>query len=65
MLIGLGYYAWFRRRHGLPVARSVPHRWEEQQRMILRNAEEYDLLERYEIVLAQRDRDLLRRRQHA
>jgi APA family basic amino acid/polyamine antiporter len=65
VLLGLAYYTWFRRRQGLPVSRSVPHRWEEQQRTILRNAEEYDLLERYEIVLAQRDRDLARRRQHA
>lgn len=65
VVLALGYYAWFRRRQGLPVAGSVPHRWEEQQRTILRNAEEYDLLERYEIVLAQRDRDLARRRPHA
>ena len=64
VLLGLAYYMWFRRGQGLPVARSVSHQWEDQQRTILRNAEEYDLLERYEIVLAQRDRDLARRRRH-
>jgi basic amino acid/polyamine antiporter, APA family len=65
VLLGLAYYVWFRRRQGLPIVHSVPHPWEEQQRMILRNAEEYDLLERYEIMLAQRDRDLARRRGRA
>lgn len=65
VLLGLVYYAWFRRRQNLPVTRSVPHAWEEQQRRILRHAEEYDLLERYEIVLAQRDRDMARKQQHA
>lgn len=59
------YYVAYRRRQGFPVWRSVPHRWEEQQRAILRNAEEYDLLEQYEIALTQRDRQLARGRGHA
>ena len=55
------YYAWFRRRQGLPVTRSVRHQWEEQQRTILRDAEEYDLVEQYEMALAQRDRRAARK----
>ena len=55
-----GYYVVYRRRRGLPVWRSARHRWEEQQRAILKDAEEYDLLETYEFALAQRDRQLAR-----
>jgi APA family basic amino acid/polyamine antiporter len=65
VLLCLAYYVWYRRRQGLPVARSVPRRWEDQQRAILRDAEEYDLLEQYEIALRQRDRDFARRRHRA
>lgn len=54
------YYVVFRRKQGLPVFRSVAHRWEEQQRAVLRDAEEFDLLEQYEFALAQRDRRLAR-----
>ncbi len=52
------YYVAYRRRRGLPVAGSVDHHWEAQQRAILKDAEEHDLLEQYEIALTQRDRDL-------
>jgi APA family basic amino acid/polyamine antiporter len=65
VLLCLANYVWYRRRQGLPVARSVPRRWEEQQRRILRDAEEFDLLEQYEMALTQRDRDFARRRHHA
>ncbi len=58
VLLGLIYYVAYRRRKGLPVWGNVPHRWEEQQRVILKDAEEYDLLEQYEIALQQRDRRL-------
>ena len=50
------YYAWYRRRHKLPVFRSVKHDWEAQQQAVLQDAEEYDLLERYRASLAARDR---------
>jgi APA family basic amino acid/polyamine antiporter len=56
VVLCLIYYVVYRRRQRLPVWRTIPHRWEEQQRRILQNAEEYDLLEQYEIALAQRDR---------
>jgi len=55
----LGYIA-YRRRQGLPVKGSVAHRWEETQRVVLKDAEEYDLLEQYELALAQRDRQRAR-----
>lgn len=50
------YYAWYRRRQGLPVLGSVPHNWERQQEEVLAEAEEFDLLERYRAALAARDR---------
>lgn len=52
------YYVTFRRRQGLPVWRNISRRWEEQQRTVLRDAEEFDLLEQYEFALEQRDRRL-------
>ena len=50
------YYAWYRRRHKLPVFRSVKHDWEAQQIEVLQDAEEFDLLERYRAALLARDR---------
>jgi basic amino acid/polyamine antiporter, APA family len=65
VLVGLVSYLAYRRKRNLPLWGSVPHRWEEQQRAILKDAEEYDLLETYEFALAQRDRQLARGRAHA
>jgi len=50
------YYAWYRRRRGLPVFRTVKRDWEAEQRAVLRDAEEFDLLERYRAALEARDR---------
>jgi len=50
------YYAWYRRRSKLPVFRSIPRNWEREQQQVLRGAEEFDLLERYQAALAARDR---------
>ncbi|MBC7342116.1 MAG: amino acid permease [Clostridia bacterium] len=50
------YYYWYRKSHGLPVFRSINHDWERQQQEVLEAAEEYELLERYRLALAQRDR---------
>ena len=52
------YYIAYRRSRGLPIAGSINHHWETQQRAILKDAEEHDLLEQYEFALAQRDRRL-------
>ena len=51
------YYAWYRRRQGLPVLGSVKRDWEKQQQEVLAEAEEYDLLERYRAALAARQRE--------
>ncbi len=58
VILCLVYYVAYRRRQGLPVRGNIDHRWEVQQRAILKDAEEYDLLEQYEFALAQRDRRL-------
>jgi APA family basic amino acid/polyamine antiporter len=65
VLLCLLYYVAYRRKQGLPVWHSVKHPWEEQQRAVLRDAEEYDLLEAYEFALARRDRELARERDRA
>ena len=59
------YYLAYRRRQKLPVWRSASHRWEEQQRAVLRDAEEFDLLEQYEFALVQRDRRMAKVRSGA
>jgi APA family basic amino acid/polyamine antiporter len=64
VLAGLVYYLAYRRRQQLPIWGSTPHRWEEHQRTVLKDAEEYDLLEAYEFALAQRDRQLARGQAH-
>lgn len=50
------YYAWYRRKHKLPVFRSVKHDWEKEQINVLTSAEEFDLLEQYKLALAGRDK---------
>jgi len=50
------YYAWYRRSRGLPVFGTVKRDWETTQQEVLRDAEEFDLLERYRASLAARDR---------
>jgi APA family basic amino acid/polyamine antiporter len=60
VLLCLGYYWFYRKRHGMPVLASVPRDWERLQMEVLTSAEEFDLLEQYKVALAQRDH-LLRR----
>jgi APA family basic amino acid/polyamine antiporter len=50
------YYAWYRRKAGLPIFRSIRRDWEADQEEVLRGAEEFDLLERYRAALTARDR---------
>jgi len=40
----------------MPRLRSLKHNWEAEQKKILTSAEEYDLLEQYNIALAERDK---------
>ena len=65
VVVCLLYYVAYRRQQGHPVWRSVPRRWEEHQRAVLKDAEEFDLLEQYEFALAQRDRRLGKGQGHA
>ncbi|MEW6685947.1 MAG: APC family permease [Candidatus Edwardsbacteria bacterium] len=50
------YYAWFRKKSGLPIFGSVKHDWEKEQKEVLTSAEEYELLEQYKMALSERDR---------
>lgn len=56
VLVCLIYYFWFRKKKGFPVLGSVKHDWEAEQKKILTSAEEFDLLEQYNIALAERDK---------
>ena len=51
------YYVWYRRSQNLPVTASIAHDWEAEQRKVLEEAEEFELLEEYNTALAQRDRE--------
>jgi APA family basic amino acid/polyamine antiporter len=52
----LVYYAWYRKKAGLPVLKSIKRDWESEQIKVLTSAEEYDLLEQYKLALAERDK---------
>ncbi len=56
LLLCFCYYAWYRRKAGLPVFRSAKHNWEAHQMQVLEAAEEFDLLEQYKQSLSERDR---------
>jgi APA family basic amino acid/polyamine antiporter len=48
-------YLLYRRRQKLPALGNVERNWEEAQKRVLREAEEFESLEEYEGVLAERD----------
>ncbi len=52
------YYAWHRRRNGLPIFGSVKHYWEAEQVQVMTNAGEFELLEQYKQALIHRDKQL-------
>src|SRR5713101_936981 len=54
LLCGILYLV-YRRRQKLPAVGNVPRNWEEAQKRVLREAEEFESLEEYEGVLAERD----------
>jgi APA family basic amino acid/polyamine antiporter len=60
ILLCFCYYAWYRRKAGLPLFGSAKHTWEADQMQVLEAAEEFDLLEQYKLSLAERDRQLKR-----
>jgi len=55
VVLWFAYYAWYRRKRGMPVFRSLSRDWESQQKEVLASAEEFDLLEQYKVALAERD----------
>lgn len=56
ILLCFVYYAWYRRKEGYPVFRSIKHNWEKEQIEVLTSAEEFDLLEQYKNALIERDK---------
>lgn len=57
LIIGMILYLWVRRRMNLPLFGSVPHDWEKEQKQVLREAEEFQLLRQYLEALEERDAD--------
>ena len=51
------YYAWYRKKEGLPILRSIKHQWEKEQIRVLESAEEYELLEQYKLALAEKAKE--------
>jgi APA family basic amino acid/polyamine antiporter len=56
VLLAFGLYAIYRRRHKLPIFRTVSRNWETVTKQVLESAEEWQSLEEYEAALADRDR---------
>jgi basic amino acid/polyamine antiporter, APA family len=54
------YYLQFRKKNGYPIFGSIRRDWEADQKAILRSAEEFDMLEQYQMALAVRDRAIAR-----
>jgi APA family basic amino acid/polyamine antiporter len=55
VLICASLYIAYRKHQKLPAFGNVPRNWEEAQKRVLREAEEFESLEEYEAVLAERD----------
>jgi APA family basic amino acid/polyamine antiporter len=56
------YYVFYRKSQKLPVFKSIDHHWEKEQIEILTSSEEFDLLEKYKIALADRDKKKLEKK---
>ena len=55
VLICASLYLAYRKHQGLPAFGNIPRNWEDAQKRVLREAEEYESLEEYEAALAERD----------
>jgi APA family basic amino acid/polyamine antiporter len=55
VLIAASLYFAYRKHQGLPAFGNVQRNWEEAQKRVLKEAEEFESLEEYEAVLAERD----------
>jgi len=63
VLLWLGLFIWYRRYRKLPVLKSLPRDWEQEQIAVLTSAEEFDLLEQYKQALLERNRQRARERE--
>lgn len=59
VLLCFVYYAWYRKKAGFPVFRSIRHDWEREQIDVLTSAEEFDLLEQYKNALKEKRKEPL------
>ena len=56
LIICFTYYAWYRKKMGYPVFKSLKRDWEKEQLVVLTAAEEFELVEEYKGALAARDK---------
>lgn len=58
VLLCFCYYAWYRKKMGYPIFKSLKRDWEKEQLMVLSAAEEFELVEEYKSALAERDKKM-------
>ncbi len=56
LVLGALIYAWFRKRNGYPVFRTLPRDWEQEQVKVLADAQEREVLEEYLRAMERRER---------
>jgi APA family basic amino acid/polyamine antiporter len=54
VLAAVGLFAWYRRKRGLPIFKTLPRDWETATKRVLLEAEEFKSLEEYEAALQER-----------
>jgi hypothetical protein len=54
IVLSLVFYVLYRRHQGAPPTGNIPRDWEDAQKRVLQEAEEFESLEEYEAVLAER-----------
>jgi APA family basic amino acid/polyamine antiporter len=54
VLAALALFAWYRRKRGLPIFKTMPRDWETATKRVLLEAEEFKSLEEYEAALQER-----------
>ena len=54
VLAAVGLFAWYRRKRGLPIFKTLPRDWETATKRVLLEAEEFKSLEEYEAALGER-----------
>ena len=54
VLAAVALFAWYRRKRGLPILKTMPRDWETATKRVLLEAEEFKSLEEYEAALGER-----------